>query len=84
MQSNNMKTYLEPRGIQETIDKLNKATFKYAITGSFSAVRYAPITQSRLLAIYVESPEIAVEQLNLRRAETGGNILIGKHSIRSY
>lgn len=74
-EANNMQSYLSPRGIQKTLDKLDKATFKYAITGSFAAARYAPVAQSRLLAVYVEYPEIA-EELEIRKAETGGNVLV--------
>lgn len=77
MQANRMMTYLEPRGMQEVLTKLGNANFRYAITGSFAAARYAPVTQSRLLAVYVENPEIAEESLSLRRAETGGNVLLG-------
>ena len=75
---NKMRTYLEPRGIPETLRKLTKANFKYAITGSYAAVRYAPVTQSRLLTVYVDYPEVAEEQLQLRNAETGGNVLLGR------
>jgi hypothetical protein len=78
MQANRMKTYLEPRGIPEALNNLTKANFKYAITGSFAAARYAPVTQSRLLAVYVDYPEVAEEQLQLRNAETGGNLLLGR------
>jgi len=77
IEANKMRTYLEPRGIQAMLSKLPRADFKYAITGSYAAVRYAPVAQSRLLTIYVDYPEFAVEQLQLRTAETGGNILLG-------
>jgi len=78
MQSNKMATYLEPRGMQEVFGKLGNASFKYAITGSFAAARYASVTQSRLFTVYVENPEVAEESLGLRRAETGGNVLLGR------
>ena len=78
MQTNNMTTYLAPRGVQEVLSNLNTGKFKYAITGSFAAKRYAPIAQAKLISIYVENLEIAVEMLDLRRAETGGNVLLGK------
>jgi len=78
LEANKMKTYLEPRGIPELLSKLTKANFKYAITGSYAATRYAPVAQSRLLTIYVDYPEGAEEQLQLRNAETGGNILLGQ------
>jgi hypothetical protein len=78
MEANKMKTYLEPRGLPEVLSKLARANFKYAITGSSAAVRYAPVTQSRLLIVYVDYPEAVQEQLQLRNAETGGNVLLGK------
>jgi hypothetical protein len=78
MEANKMRTYLEPRGIPEALSKLTKVNLKYAITGSFAAARYAPITQSRLLIVYADYPEVAEERLQLRNAETGGNILLGR------
>jgi hypothetical protein len=78
MEANRMRAYLEPRGIPHALERLAQADFKYAITGSFAAARYAPVTQSRLLAVYVDYPEDAVEQLQLRNAETGGNVLLGR------
>lgn len=78
MEANKMRTYLEPRGIPEALSKLTKADFRYAITGSFAAARYAPITPSRLLMVYADYPEGAEEQLQLRNAETGGNVLLGR------
>jgi len=78
MEANKMRTYLEPRGTPETLSKLTRASFEYAITGSFAAGRYAPIAQSRLLIVYASYPEVAEEQLQLRIAETGGNVLVGR------
>lgn len=78
MEANKMRTYLEPRGIGEALSRLSKANMRYAVTGSFAATRYAPITQSRLLIVYVDDHELAREQLQLRNAETGGNVLLGR------
>lgn len=78
MEANRMRTYLEPRGIGEALSRLSKANLRYAVTGSLAATRYAPITQSRLLIVYVDDPELAREQLQLRNAETGGNVLLGR------
>lgn len=78
MQSNKMTTYLEPRGIQEALRKLGNANFRYAITASLAAARYAPVAQSRLLTLYIEKPEYAEDLLELRKAETGGNVTIGR------
>jgi len=78
VESNRMRAFLEPRGTRQTLEKLTKAGFDYAITGSFAAARYAPVAQSRLLTVYVGYPEVAEEQLQLRIAETGGNVLLGR------
>ena len=78
MQANRMRTYLEPRGVPEALSKLTKASLKYAITGSFAAAIHAPLTPSRLLIVYVDYPEVAEEQLQLRKVETGGNVLLGR------
>jgi hypothetical protein len=78
MEANKMRTYLEPRGIGEALSRLSNAKLRYAVTGSLAATRYAPITQSRLLIVYVDDPELAREQLQLRNAETGGNVLLGR------
>lgn len=77
IQANNMQTWLEPRATRAVMEKLREIKLKYAITGSFAAVRYAPVAEPRLIALYVESPERAVELLGLRPAETGGNVILG-------
>lgn len=77
IKANSMKTWLEPRGTRVLLDKLRRANFKYAVTGSFAAVRYAPIVEPRLIALYLEDPDVAERSLGLRQAETGGNVLLG-------
>lgn len=77
-QANQMKPWLEPRGAQALFEKLRNADLKYAITGSFAAMRYAPIAEPRLVALYAEDPEGAAQSLGLRPAETGGNVLLGR------
>jgi hypothetical protein len=77
-EANKMRTYLQPRGIPEALRKLTETNLKYAITGSFATARYAPISPSRLLVLYADYPDAAEEQLELRIAETGGNVLLGR------
>jgi hypothetical protein len=77
IQANNMQTWLEPRGTRPLLDKLRQVRFKYAITGSVAGVRYAPIAEPRLIALYLEELDVATEFLGLRPAETGGNVLLG-------
>ncbi len=77
IQTNNMQTWLEPRGTRSLLDKLRRASVKYAITGSFAAVRYAPIAEPRLIGLYLEDIDVATQLLGLRPAETGGNVILG-------
>ena len=73
-----MTTYLEPRGPSVLFDRLREADFRYAVTGSFAAVRLAPVAEPRLVTLYANDPEIAADSLGLRPAETGGNVVIAR------
>ena len=74
--SNTLTTWLEPRGTRALFARLRDAGFRYTVTGSFAAYRLAPIAEPRLAAIYVDDPETAADSLELRRADTGGNVLL--------
>ena len=74
--SNNLTTWLEPRGAGALFARLRDAGIRYAVTGSFAAHRLAPIAEPRLAALYVDDPETAAQSLALRPAETGGNVLL--------
>ncbi|MCY3734954.1 MAG: hypothetical protein OXG13_01055 [Gemmatimonadaceae bacterium] len=76
--ANRMIPCLEPRGLQRLFDKLRDADFTYAVTGSFAAVRYAPIAEPRVATVYAANPEEAVRRLGLRPADTGANVLVGQ------
>jgi hypothetical protein len=76
--SNTTRTYLEPRGITGLLDKLTTADFSYAITGSLAAAQIAPIAASRLATIYVTDIDRAAQELRLRPAETGGNVVLAE------
>ena len=76
--ANSLTTYLEPRGPSVLFDRLREADFRYAVTGSFAAVRLAPIAEPRLVTLYAADPETAADSLRLRPAETGGNVLVAR------
>ena len=76
--ANRMIPCLEPRGLQRLFDKLCDADFTYAVTGSFAAVRYAPVAEPRVAVVYVENPDEAMKRLGLRPADTGANVLVGQ------
>ena len=74
--TNSLATYLEPRGPSVLFDRLREADFRYTVTGSFAAVRLAPVAEPRLVTLYADDPEDAADRLGLRPAETGGNVVI--------
>ena len=78
MRSNSTSSWLEPRGLPALLAKLRGAGQRYAITGSLAANMVAPITAPRLAAVYVENAEKTAERLGLRRAESGGNVLLAE------
>ena len=76
--ANRLTPCLAPRGITELYDRLRNTDLPYAVTGSFAAVRYAPVAEPRLATIYTTSIKGAMDRLGLLRADTGANVLIGE------
>jgi hypothetical protein len=74
--SNQVRTFLEPRGIEMLLRKLEVSDWPYSVTGSFAAIRVAPIASPRLAVIYVEDIRIAAGQLGLRPVESGTNVFL--------
>ena len=70
MKANSLTTYLEPRGPSVLFDRLREADFRYAVTGSFAAVRLAPVAEPRLVTLYADDPETAADSA---RAASRGN-----------
>ena len=76
--ANRMMPCSEPRGLPRLFQKLREAEFRYAVTGSFAGNRYAPLAEPRLATVYVADLGDAMNRLELRPADTGGNVLIGQ------
>ena len=76
--ANSLTTYLEPRGPSVLFDRLREVDFRYAVTGSFAAVRLAPVAEPRLVTLYAADSGDAADRLGLRPAETGGNVVIAR------
>ena len=68
--------WLEPRGTMALFNRLRASEIRYAVTGSFAGHRLAPMAEPRLAALYVDDPDTAAQSLGLRRADTGGNVLL--------
>jgi len=76
--SNRVRTYLEPRGLPALLEKLRHTTQPYAVTGSLAAVQVVPIAPSRLATVYVDDLPRAAEELRLRAADAGANVLLAE------
>ncbi len=70
-----IETFLEPRGLQTFLKRLQSTAVSYAITGSLAAQRWAPVAAARLAQLYVgDDPLDAAAQFELRPAENGANV----------
>jgi hypothetical protein len=75
--SNRADNFLEPRGIPALLIKLKSAKFRYAITGGLAASWMSSATAPpRAAAIFVENIPRTSEAMDLRRAETGSNVML--------
>lgn len=71
-----MTSYLEPRGITGLVARLAKTDRQYAVTGSLAASRLAPVAAPRLAAVYTTDADVLANQLGLRPADSGANVLL--------
>jgi len=74
--SNNVTSYLDPRGLPAVVDKLGNAKWRYAATSSLGAQSFAPIAPTRTAVIYVEDAIQAADRLKLLQADAGANVLL--------
>src|SRR5260221_3732435 len=76
--SNDARSYLDPRGLDNLTRGLSKGAIRgrYALTGSIAANRIAPITPARLAMLYVDDVESAAAALNLRPTDAGANVML--------
>jgi hypothetical protein len=74
--ANQAEFFLEPRGPRALLDRLREVGFEYVVTGSLAAeqkVRFAP---AALASVYVRDIRRAAEDLALRPAPSGGNVVL--------
>ena len=77
-EANELIPCLEARGVTSLMDKLRNADFTHAVTGSFAAVRHAPVAEPRLVTLYTPEVRNAMNRLGLRPADSGANVLVGQ------
>lgn len=78
LKANRSETFLGPTGVAQALDELRELTRTppFAITGSFAAVRLAPVAAPALLLLYCADPAPLVDALNLLPADSGANVCL--------
>lgn len=76
--SNDAATFLAPQGATQALSVLAGLgqTTPLAVTGSFAAVRYAPIAAPALLMVYSETPNALADALEMIPADAGANVVV--------
>ncbi len=77
--SNQGRLYLDPRGAENALEGMRAKAFqrrRFAVSGSFAARRYAPISTPSKLVCFVEDPDEAAEALELSPATGTGNVFL--------
>jgi hypothetical protein len=75
--TNNANTYVAPGGTSHVIAQLDPRNLgKFAITGSYAAVRLAAVAAPALLTVYFADRASAAQQLGLLPADEGANVAL--------
>lgn len=74
-------SYLDPRGLDNFTTRIKELSiselaFHYAITGSLSAGRIAPIAPAKMAICFVDNYEKAAAALSLTPTDKGANVLL--------
>jgi hypothetical protein len=78
LKTNRGATYLAPNGAQHALSRMAEAegTQRTAVTGSFAAVRLAPVAAPALLLVYCMDDRPVAEKLGLLPADEGANVAL--------
>jgi hypothetical protein len=74
--SNRPTMYLAPPGAARALRQLGSTQSRTAVTGSFAAVRYAPVAAPAMLTAYAEDPSAVAASLDLIPADQGANVVL--------
>ena len=76
--SNATTTLLAPRGASDALTTLGSVgeSTPTAVSGSFAAIRYAPIAAPALLIVYSDTPTPVAEAVDAIPADSGSNVVV--------
>jgi hypothetical protein len=78
LQTNRAFAFLAPNGAADAVQRLaaGASNNRYLITGSFAAVRMAPVAAPALLLTYSDDPALLARELSLLPADEGANVVL--------
>jgi hypothetical protein len=78
LRSNDARRFVAPEGATKALERLKSVEphSRSAVTGSFAAVRWAPVAAPALLLAYVEDVSGTTDGLNLLPADEGANVVL--------
>lgn len=74
--TNRALAYLEPRSLDAFLNRLRADKNRWAVTGSRAVPPAASSAIGRTVSCYVENPERAAVELDLRMVDTGANVIL--------
>src|SRR5450755_236002 len=74
--TNKATTYLAPAGATHALRQLPSVESRVAVTGSFAAVRLAPVAAPALLTLYSDNATALAGELGLVPADEGANVAV--------
>lgn len=74
--TNAAAAFLAPQGAAAALERLGSAEVETLVTGSFAAVRLAPVAAPAMLVAYSRDVEATVDALGLLPADAGANVAL--------
>jgi len=74
--SNTTLRFLAPGGATDAVNKFAATSARVAITGSFAAVRLAPVVAPTLVVAYSDAPQDLAESLGFVPTDQGANVAL--------
>lgn len=76
LETHRARSFLEPRGMDALLRKLQEEKVPHAVTGTLAARRWGNFGQARNALVYLDAPSHAAELLGLKEVEAGANVIL--------
>jgi hypothetical protein len=76
LEKSRVRWYLAPRGMTPLLERMKTISSRYAISGSWAAAQYAPVSATRLILCYSDDTEELARVLDVRPTESGANVAL--------